>query len=284
MSQGTGQSYYEIALTNRQVMTIFVVLLLCIVGAFLGGVWLGRDDGSMSASSTQVIAAAPEVGDEAIGELDFFNRDRSAGSTGSTSSTGSAGSEDPAGGAAVTPSEQDAVAGSEQRDRPRRRRRPRDSGAQDQAAGSEEVPVIIEDGGSDRSAPPSTFLEDLTPERVADRVIDAADEPAPSSVAGTGGTGATGSVRISEASAPASATNELVIQVFSSTDEAQARRVVQRLRDGGYPAVLSPVDVEGRTLHRVRIGPYLDPDQAQEVADRVRRAFKLDTWITHGAS
>ena len=27
-------SYYEIALTNRQVLVFFVVLLLCVVGAF----------------------------------------------------------------------------------------------------------------------------------------------------------------------------------------------------------------------------------------------------------
>ena len=35
-------SYYEIALTNRQVLTIFVVLLTCLVAAFLSGVWIGR--------------------------------------------------------------------------------------------------------------------------------------------------------------------------------------------------------------------------------------------------
>ena len=71
-----------------------------------------------------------------------------------------------------------------------------------------------------------------------------------------------------------------MIQVFSSTDEGQARRVMNRLRKGGYPAVLSPVEVEGRTLHRVRIGPYSDRDEAQVVADAIRRNFKLDTWIT----
>ncbi len=31
-------SYYEIALTNRQVMVAFVVLLACVVAAFLSGV------------------------------------------------------------------------------------------------------------------------------------------------------------------------------------------------------------------------------------------------------
>ena len=46
MSDSHDQSYYEIALTNRQVMSIFVVLLICILLSFLGGVWLGRDAGA----------------------------------------------------------------------------------------------------------------------------------------------------------------------------------------------------------------------------------------------
>ena len=37
-------SYYEIALTNRQVLIAFVILLVCLVAAFLSGVWVGRGD------------------------------------------------------------------------------------------------------------------------------------------------------------------------------------------------------------------------------------------------
>jgi DedD protein len=36
-------SYYEIALTNRQVVVAFVILLICVVAAFLSGVWIGRE-------------------------------------------------------------------------------------------------------------------------------------------------------------------------------------------------------------------------------------------------
>ena len=46
MSVDHESSYYEIALTNRQVLTIFVVLLTCLVAAFLSGVWVGRGDDS----------------------------------------------------------------------------------------------------------------------------------------------------------------------------------------------------------------------------------------------
>jgi cell division protein FtsN len=36
-------SYYEIALTNRQVVVAFVILLICVVAAFFSGVWIGRE-------------------------------------------------------------------------------------------------------------------------------------------------------------------------------------------------------------------------------------------------
>ena len=43
-------SYYEIALTNRQVLASFVVLLGCVLVAFGMGVWVGRMDGAPRAA------------------------------------------------------------------------------------------------------------------------------------------------------------------------------------------------------------------------------------------
>ena len=73
---------------------------------------------------------------------------------------------------------------------------------------------------------------------------------------------------------------EHVIQVFSSTDQQQAKQLIQTLTSGGYPAFLSPVDVRGQTMYRVRIGPYVDPKEAETVAERVRKSYRLDTWVT----
>ena len=42
MSEAREQSYYEIALTNRQVMAIFIVLLVCVLASFVSGLWIGR--------------------------------------------------------------------------------------------------------------------------------------------------------------------------------------------------------------------------------------------------
>jgi hypothetical protein len=39
-------SYYEISLTHRQVMWVFIVLLACVATAFFAGLWLGQEPGS----------------------------------------------------------------------------------------------------------------------------------------------------------------------------------------------------------------------------------------------
>ncbi|HSS49531.1 MAG TPA: hypothetical protein VLX28_11350, partial [Thermoanaerobaculia bacterium] len=43
MSEPHEPSYYEIALTNRQVVVAFVILLVCLLSAFFSGVWIGRE-------------------------------------------------------------------------------------------------------------------------------------------------------------------------------------------------------------------------------------------------
>ncbi len=73
MSADHESSYYEIALTNRQVLTIFVVLLTCLVAAFLSGVWIGRRDGGEGA--LQASAGEPPADPETaqMTELNFFS-------------------------------------------------------------------------------------------------------------------------------------------------------------------------------------------------------------------
>lgn len=257
MSDSQDQSYYEIALTNRQVLTIFVVLLACVMAAFLGGVWLAKDDSAVVASTSAQVIAGDGVNEGDIAELEFFNRTSAGAETGASSLVDDG--TKPAQGSAEAAVEEtpriieSSVSGGSG-----------GSGASGKSVGSSEP-------GERRPrkrkrAEPSTFMENLTPERVADRVIEATETPKAAK---------------GKAAPLDPAEDALVVQVFSSPDGAQAARLVGRLRDGGYPAIVSPVDVDGQTLHRVRIGPYSDRDEAQTVADRVRRAFKLDTWITN---
>ena len=71
-----------------------------------------------------------------------------------------------------------------------------------------------------------------------------------------------------------------MVQVFSSHDRDQAQRIVERLTDGGQPAYMSPTEVDGQTMFRVRIGPFRSRTEAERVADVVKRTYNLETWIT----
>jgi len=82
------------------------------------------------------------------------------------------------------------------------------------------------------------------------------------------------------AAEPAVPKGSYVIQVFSSPDQAQAERIRGQLTGGGQKAYLSPINRGGRTMYRVRIGPFKSRGDAQTVADKVRKGYKLDTWVT----
>ncbi len=212
MTGSARQSYYEIALTNRQVLTAFVILLVAVLAAFLSGVWVGRRGFAprVETVEAQAIEAATDPGTEPLERLDFFSRDGEVASNG--------------------PPEEAA-------------RPAADAGPAEPAPGPETTPPPAPaDAGPPAAAP----------------------EPEPARPA---------------PAAPQDGAS-LVVQVFSSNNQVQAQGVVDKLRSGGYPALLSPVEVSGRTMYRVRIGPYADRRVAEGIAEQVRRDFRLETWIT----
>ncbi|MEA2605241.1 MAG: DedD protein, partial [Acidobacteriota bacterium] len=109
--------------------------------------------------------------------------------------------------------------------------------------------------------------------RNRDRLAEAAATPAATP-------GATRPARASDIAETAIPKGSSVIQVFSSQDRSQADAIRKRLVKGGQQAYLSPVDVAGHTMYRVRIGPFSSRPDAQKVAEKVRKAYKLDTWVT----
>jgi len=243
VSDGREQSYYEIALTNRQVMSIFVVLLVCLLTAFVSGVWIGKDGGgaTVQTAEAEVISSGVRDGEKPLEQMDFF--EPPAGSSGAAA-TGQVPQVEPHAG------EQGSVekSGVEKKPRPQRRV-PK---AEKSAKTPEVKPKVV-------STQKEVFGE--VP-RVEPRQERATAQPADTS-------GAT---------APPGET--FFIQVFSSNDEAQARSVVDRLKRGSYPARLSTADIDGRVMYRVRVGPYSERDGAQKVAQRVQKEYKLSTWIT----
>jgi len=66
-------SYYEIALTNRQVLVAFVVLLVSVLGAFVGGVWLGRGGRSGGEPAPVVVEKRAAQEPESADELTFYS-------------------------------------------------------------------------------------------------------------------------------------------------------------------------------------------------------------------
>jgi cell division protein FtsN len=222
MSDTREASWYEIALTHAQIVKVFVVLLLCLVGAFFSGIWIGRDAAKSVETGGTPLAAAGTAedgvdGDE-VAQLNFFSDD-------------------------------DVV-----------------------ATGTSAQPAIEDPGVG------TTLVDDLSAAATAEPEIET--QVADAAPLTRGEPDAPVDVTREPAMAGADAEGDLVVQVFSSNDQNQARRVLGRLAQGGHPAYLSPVEVSGRTMYRVRIGPYVDRSRAESVADTVRRNFKLDTWIT----
>src|SRR5579863_8305190 len=241
-------SYYEIALTNRQVVVAFVVLLVCLVAAFLSGMWIGRDSGARAGQ--QVARLTPPAGatadktdaqPQALPEFKFFNETKRR-----------PGAETAPAPAPSTPAADDATA--ETAPPPTRAAKPAPPAA---AASVPEKPA------------PSAVVPEPSPAPKAARTPPVSAAPAPS-------TGTSAPVR----PVASAATGDVVIQVFSTADKDQADKLLERLVKAGQPAFLSPIDKNGTTMYRVRIGPFSSRESAQAIAERVRREQKLDTWIT----
>lgn len=248
MSDSHEPSYYEIALTNRQVVVAFVILLVCLIASFFSGVWVGRESGYRSAE--QMAGNVPPAEEEKkegqnLEELEFFGSEQKAAAP------------EPAAPEPPPPGESSTLA---------------------EDVGSEEAP------GPEESAEPAEEEEPLSrrerrqqareeEERRAQAQAQERREPEPAPRKPP--------ERAKPVPAePARTAGQVVIQVFSSPEKEQAERIRGQLARGGQRAFLSPVEVAGRTMYRVRIGPFDSRNEAQKVAEQVRKGYKLDTWVT----
>lgn len=247
MTNSHEPSYYEIALTNRQVVVAFVILLICLVSAFFSGLWIGRESTARAqgqmARNAPPENAEPEEG-QSLEEFRFFEDDQKPAGAGSQGAPGTqTASADPV----ATPKPDTTLV--------------EDFGSAD----ADEDATEATDGGSEPVAPPAP-----TPRPAATVTPTPRPTPAPTPAR----------ARATTPAEPRLAAGQVVIQVFSTADQAQAESVQGRLTKGGHKAYLSPVQVGGRTMYRVRIGPFDSRDKAQTVAEQVRKGYKLDTWVT----
>lgn len=262
------RSYYEIALTNRQVLIAFSILLGCVISAFVSGLWVGRQAAERRPASAETGGAAQTPAD---GTYRFFGDDgggtRSEGASagrpqGSTAPT----AEEPGSG-----SSPQGVARSEPMQTSERER------AGLQPPTSTAVPSREKPAQSARTTQSASTAPPPAPPPVATAVVEpeaestsAPDQEAPSPEPSR--------PRVVD---PPPSSELSVIQVFSSADEPQARAVLDRLKGGGFRAFLSPVQVDGRTMYRVRVGPFRERAAAEREAERLKQLYKLDTWITN---
>jgi len=241
-------SYYEIALTNRQVVVAFVILLVCLLSAFFSGVWIGRESTVRAQDQLARNAPPPEPETKKEGQslenLEFFDSKENK------------------------------------------------AGKKPGKGASEEAPPQ-----ASPKPPPVPEPEPPAPEPspVKAAPVPSPAPPLPTPVPapdrkGSGRKGAATPAAVAENTParpvkpseiePAVPKGAVVIQVFSSQDRAQADRIRKKLTGGGQKAFLSPVDVAGHTMYRVRIGPFTSRADAQKVAVKVQKEFKYDTWVT----
>ena len=235
-------SYYEIALTSRQVLGAFVVLLTAMLVAFFSGVWIGRG-GSAGPPAAQA-TGAQAGGEPPIQEFKFFSEDRRAGAAPPT--------------AVAPPATIEPRPG---------RTLAEDVGAPPTAAPLPTLAVV---------EPPVERVAERPLERpVLAPAARPAATPAPVSTAAPAA-----SPKATAPAAAVAAGGNFYVQVISSREESKAKRYQQDLLRRGFKAFLSPVERDGQKFYRVRIGPYARRDQAQAVVEKVRKRVTRDAIVT----
>jgi rare lipoprotein A len=70
--------------------------------------------------------------------------------------------------------------------------------------------------------------------------------------------------------APAGHLPGIYLQVGAFSDASNAEQVAQRLRAGNFaPVQVTDAEINGHTVHRVRLGPLPDVDSSDQVSDRI---------------
>lgn len=222
-------SYYEIALTGKQVTGAFVVVLVCLLVAFFAGVWIGRgaprevlaDDGTTATNPT------PAAKDE----LSFF-ADRPA---------------EPAAQKPPMPTVSPIPAPTPPLAEPRPEPEPE--------------PVAVPEPPAPEPEPVKADPPKPEPARTAPPKPEPAATKPP-------------------AATPAPVSGPLVIQVFTSSDEAKAKDMLKKLKAKSFKAYLSPTKSAGKTVYRVRVGPFQKEADAKTTSAQIKKQFKVDPWIT----
>ncbi len=78
--------------------------------------------------------------------------------------------------------------------------------------------------------------------------------------------------------APA-ASESWVVRVGAFSDRTNAEGISQRLSDGGFTPASAPINVNGKTMIRVWVGPYPDRVAATRAKSEIARIFKINGFV-----
>lgn len=287
MRESREPSYYEVALTSRQVAGALLVLFACLFAAFFGGLWVGRAGQVAAAEEAPLRLAqaspaplqrreppAPRPvtpGEEGLPRLETTVDTTEADALGAPADAG----EDPGTAEAASPLGDEPVLDRDETpalppptstaptpgpadptDVPRWKQR---LDAAREAARLEQEFASATGGTASPSSRPAAPPAKVTPAEPAPAVAPTTAGPAP---------------------APAATSPGFAIQVLVTRDRVRAQQLLERLRASGYPASLSPFSQQGVQLYRVRVGPYREKKRADGIAAEVRQKLQLDTWVT----
>jgi cell division septation protein DedD len=299
-------THYQIELTSRQVLGGLVVLLVCLFASFFAGVWIGRNAEADSAANE--LARVDEVarGGE---RFDFFSQTGApqGGAAGSAGDEAAPEAGDfPAAGAEASldqgdfgPDPDDAELGAGEGDHTAMAATdPEDLFAGDEAEPTGDELAPPEEMG--RGGPPTATGDGpgrrrRAAARAAEEETAAASEErppppglsAPRGEPATGTDAAAGTGSTTAAAAPASkpaaaAESGFHIQVLATSDRAKAEALVSRLVGADFEAFIVPSNEGGRTMYRVRVGPFSDRTIAAGKAQELESRWGLDSWISPG--
>ncbi len=302
MNDSTEATHYQIELTSRQVLAALVVLLVCLFAAFFSGVWIGRNAEADSAAHQLARVDEMSRGGE---RFDFFSktgrrtpRRRVAAADEPSSPLGPAPIDQGDFGPDPDDAELDARRGrSGQHDRCRsgravRGRRCRGSDRRRAGAAGRDGPRRPSPQGG--AAPEGANVAAAEEEPAA-----ATESPAASGGPGTAADATGGGGEPADATPAADAASRPLpppsgpprrpgmagfhIQVLATSDRDKAEALVARLVDADFKAFIVPSNEGGRTVYRVRVGPFDDRAIAAGKAEELESRWGLDSWISPGA-
>ena len=119
-------------------------------------------------------------------------------------------------------------------------------------------------------APPSEVPPAETPSAESDAPAVAAVRPESERVAPAASPPATAPKPPPKPAPAATATGDWTVQLGSFSEEANARRLAQRVSTFGYKAEVASLKSDGRTLYRVRVGPARSRAEADATASALK--------------